>query len=78
MTQPAVHRASPSAGPPAAPEVFALIAWMRRLPDTGVHQADPAELAAFHHAKQDLLARIGHRGHTPAATLHDQPGESVD
>ena len=77
MTEPAVHRASPSAGPPAASEVSALIAWMRRLSDAGVHRADPAEPAAFHHAKQDLLARIGHRGHTPAA-LHDQPGESVD
>ena len=78
MTQPAAHRASPPASAPAAPEVSALIAWARRLSDAGIGRADPAELAAFHHAKQDLLARIGHRGHTPAATLHDQPGESVD
>jgi hypothetical protein len=31
---------------------------MRRLSDAGIGQADPAELAAFQHAKQDLLARI--------------------
>ena len=69
MTQPAVHRASPL----AASEVSALIAWMRHLSDAGVHRADPAELAAFHHAKQDLLARIH-----PPASPDDQPGESVD
>jgi len=69
MTQPAAHRASA----PAAPEVSALIAWARRLSDAGIRRADPAELAAFHHAKQDLLARI----HAPASP-DDQPGESVD
>lgn len=73
MTQPAVHRASP----PAPAEVSALIAWMRRLSDAGVHRADPAELAASHHAKQNLLGRIQHRDHAPA-TPHDQPGEPVD
>jgi hypothetical protein len=56
-------------GPPAASEVSALIAWMRRLSDAGVRNASPAELAAFRRAKQDLLARISHR---------DQPGESDD
>jgi hypothetical protein len=43
---------------PAPGEVSALITWMRRLSDAGIRQADPAELAAFQHAKQDLLARI--------------------
>jgi hypothetical protein len=71
VTQPAVHRASP----PALPEVSALIAWARRLSDAGVHRADPAELAAFHHARQDLPGRIQHRDHAPAPP-HDQPGES--
>ena len=73
MTEPAVHHT----GPPAASEVSALIAWMRRLSGTGLHQASPAELAAFQHAKQDLLARIEHRHHDPAAP-YDQPGEPVD
>ena len=73
MTEPAVHRASP----PAASEVSALIAWMRHLSDAGVHRADPAELAAFQHAKHDLLARIQHHDRAPA-TASDQPGESVD
>jgi hypothetical protein len=73
VTQPAIHRA----GPPAPSEVSALIAWMRRLSDAGVHRADPAELAAFHRAKQGLLARIQHRDHAPA-TPYDQPGEPVD
>jgi len=73
MTQPPVHRASP----PAPWEVSALIAWIRRLSDAGVQRADPAELAAFHRAKQDLLARIQHRDHAPA-TPDDQPGEPVD
>ena len=45
---------------PAPGEVSALIAWMRRLSDAGVRQADPAELAAFQEAKKNLIARIGH------------------
>ena len=77
MTEPAAHRASPSAGPPAASEVSALITWMRRLSDAGVHRADPAELAAFRHAKQDLLTRLERHDRTPAAS-HDQPGDSDD
>jgi hypothetical protein len=72
MTQPAARPASP----PAPAEVSALIAWMRRLSDAGAHRADPAELAAFQHAKQDLLARIQHRDRAPAPA--DQPGEPVD
>jgi hypothetical protein len=36
---------------------------MRRLSDTGIHRADPAELAAFRHAKRDLLARIERHNH---------------
>ena len=61
---------------PAAPapgEVSALIAWMRRLPGAGAHQAGPAELAAFQNAKKDLLARI-QASHAP----DDQPGDPVD
>jgi hypothetical protein len=54
---------------PAPGEVSALIAWMRRLSDGGVHRADPAELAAFQEAKKDLIARIGH-SHAP----DDRPG----
>jgi len=73
MTRPAAHRPSP----PAPAEVSALMAWMRRLPDAGVHRAGPAELAAFQHAKQDLPARIQHRDHAPATPYH-QPGETVD
>ena len=52
---------------PAASEVSALIAWMRRLSDAGASRADPAELAAFQDAKKDLLARIGHREEQPGA-----------
>jgi hypothetical protein len=55
---------------PAPGEVSALIAWMRRLSDAGIHQADPAELAAFQHAKKDLLARI-EAGSTPG----NRPGD---
>ena len=72
MTEPAAR----SEGPPAAWEISALIAWMRRLSDAGTHQASPAELAAFHHAKRDLLTRIQRPGH-PLATPNDQE-TSVD
>jgi hypothetical protein len=47
---------------------------MRRLSDAGVHRADPAELAAFQHAKRDLLTRLERCNHTPG-TPHDQPGD---
>ena len=77
MTAPACHSPVPSAGRPAAAEISALIAWMRRLSDVGVHRADPAELAAFRRAKQDLLTRLERHGRAPAAP-HDQPGDSVD
>jgi hypothetical protein len=50
---------------------------MRRLSDAGVHRADPAELAAFRRAKQDLLARLERHHRTPAAP-DDQPGDSDD
>jgi hypothetical protein len=43
---------------------------MRRLSDAGASHADPAELAAFRHAKKDLLTRIGHH-HAP-----EEKGES--
>ena len=58
---------------PAPAEVSALIAWMRRLSDAGTHRASPAELAAFQHAKKDLLARI-QASHAP----DDQPGDPGD
>ena len=58
---------------PAPAEVSALIAWMRRLSDAGVRRASPAELAAFQHAKKDLLARI-QASHAP----DDQPGDPGD
>ena len=77
MTEPAVHPAAQAAGPPPAGEISDLIAWMRRLSQAGLHRADPAELAAFHHAKKDLLARIEHHNHTPAAP-GGQPGDPVD
>ncbi len=71
MTQPTAP-----AGPPAAREISALIAWLRRLPDTGAHQADPAELAAFLHAKRDLLARIERCSpQPPPAIPYHQPGD---
>ena len=63
MTAPAIPPQAPSTGRPAAAEISALIAWMRRLSDTGPHRADPAELAAFHQAKRDLLARIQRHNH---------------
>jgi hypothetical protein len=47
---------------------------MRRLSDAGVHRADPAELAACQHAKQDLLTRLERHDRAPAAP-HDQPGD---
>jgi hypothetical protein len=50
---------------------------MRRLSDAGAHRADPAEAAAFRHAKKDLLTRIERHDRTPA-TPYDQPGDSVD
>ena len=53
---------------PAAAEVSALIAWMRRLSDAGISHAGPAELAAFQNAKKDLIARIERR--------RNQPGDS--
>ena len=77
MTAPATHPPALPAGRPAVWEISALIAWARRLSDAGLHRADPAELAAFHHAKRDLLTRIQRHDRTPAAP-HDQPGDSVD
>jgi hypothetical protein len=67
---------SPAAGSPAAGEISALIAWMRRLSDTGPRQAGPAELAAFLHAKRDLLARIERCSpQPPPATPYGQSGD---
>jgi hypothetical protein len=61
---------------PAAAEVSALIAWMRRLSDTGFTRVDPAELAAFHRAKQDLLERIQHPGHAQTTTDDQSRGDT--
>jgi mono/diheme cytochrome c family protein len=52
------------AGRVTSAEISALITWMRQLP--GASPAGPAELAAFHHAKQALLARIA---------AHNTPGD---
>ncbi len=73
MTAPADRLPAPRAARPTAAEVSALIAWARRLSDTGVTRADPAELAAFHYAKQDLLERIQRHNHAQTTTC-DQPG----
>jgi hypothetical protein len=61
-------------------EISDLIAWMRRLSDAGIHRVDPAELAAFHAAKHDLLARIAQPSHRcddapDQARGHDEHGE---
>ena len=77
MTAPATPPAVPSTGRPAVSEISALIAWMRRLSHGGLHRADPAGLAAFHHAKKDLLARIERHNYAPAAP-GGQPGDPVD
>jgi hypothetical protein len=59
--------------PPSPASVVAAIAdltaWARRLSDAGRH-ADPAETAAYHAAKTNLLARLtgGHQNTDP-----DQP-----
>jgi hypothetical protein len=45
-------------GPVTAAEIAGLTAWMRRLSQAGLSRADPADLAAFHHAKQTLMARL--------------------
>jgi hypothetical protein len=47
---------------------------MRRLSDAGLHRAGPAELAAFQHAKKNLLTRIEQHNH-PAQAPHRQPGD---
>ncbi len=60
---------------PTAGEIAALLSWLRRLSEAGLHRADPAELAAFQLAKAGLLARIPHHSH---ATGTGQPGDIVD
>jgi hypothetical protein len=75
VTRPATRPAEPSADPPATREISGLITWMRRLSDAGVSRADPAELAAFLHAKRDLLARIERASHArpPLMTSQETP-----
>jgi hypothetical protein len=74
VTAPATPPPAGPAGRPAAWEISALIAWMRRLSDAGLHRAGPAELAAFQHAKKNLLTRIEQHNH-PAQAPHRQPGD---
>jgi hypothetical protein len=54
----------PASGRVRPGEICDLIGWMRRLSDAGLHRADPAELSAFQHAKQELLARIESDDHS--------------
>jgi hypothetical protein len=44
--------------PVTAKEIAELTAWARRLSAAGLASADAGELAAFHAAKTELLARI--------------------
>jgi hypothetical protein len=74
VTAPATPPAAPRTGCPPVSEISALIAWMRRLSDAGLHRAGPAELAAFQHAKKNLLTRIEQHNH-PAQAPHRQPGD---
>jgi hypothetical protein len=75
MTTPG-DRPAPPSGPVSIQEISRLITWMRRLSAAGIGRADPAELAAFRHAKAALLARIDHasRAQAPAG----QSGDPVD
>jgi hypothetical protein len=65
--------ADPPASQVTSSEISGLITWMRRLSDAGASRADPAELAAFHHAKQALLARIA--GHGQPFDQQEHPGD---
>jgi hypothetical protein len=49
--------------PVTCSQIVQLTAWARALTTAGLHRADPEQLAAFHSAKADLLARI--RNSTP-------------
>lgn len=75
MTAPRDHHA-PRPEPVSTQEISRLITWMRRLSDAGISRADPAELAAFRHAKAELLARIDHRNRAQAPA--GQLGDPVD
>jgi hypothetical protein len=75
VTVPRDHHA-PRPEPVSTQEISRLITWMRRLSDAGISRADPAELAAFRHAKAELLARIDHRNRAQAPA--GQPGDPVD
>jgi hypothetical protein len=78
VTAPPGRLLPPRAARPAPAEISALIAWARRLSDTGVTRADPAELAAFHQAKQDLLERIQRHNHARATTGNHSRETPVD
>lgn len=73
MTTPA----DPPASRVTSSEISSLITWMRRLSDAGASRADPAEMAAFQHAKQALLARIaGHTAHSDQPSgQQEHPGD---
>jgi hypothetical protein len=57
-------------------DIADLTAWLRRISADQPNATDPAELAAFHTAKADLLARI-HNQHTQAAR-RPNPGKDDD
>lgn len=44
-----------------AGQIAELLAWARRLTEAGAN-ADPAQRAAYHHIKADLLARLTSAG----------------
>jgi hypothetical protein len=75
VTVPRGHHA-PLPEPVSTGEISRLITWMRRLSDAGISHADPAELAAFRHAKAGLPARIDHRNRAQAPA--GQPGDPLD
>jgi hypothetical protein len=69
-------RHAPLPEPVGTQEISRLITWMRRLSDAGISRADPAELAAFRHPRQELPARIDHRNRAQAPA--SQPGDPLD
>jgi hypothetical protein len=63
-------------------EIADLTAWLRRLSTAGPGASDPAELAAFHTAKADLLAHIHnqhnqHDQHIQATPRPNDPGKDI-
>lgn len=56
-------------------EIADLTAWLRRLSTADPGASDPAELAAFHTAKADLLARTHDQHIHPTPPAH--PGHDI-